>query len=138
MKDHNKPGLYGKDMRNAIRALINARKRSNAFIASGWIDAIKTLEPLADRGGGKRPQMASASEMKRYGTAKGAAAPAVMGSTIIVKILNKAMARRDKKDALGKYGSVGLAKAFEDEANSMLDYIDEKMQKAARKANQSL
>ncbi len=76
----NKTGLYGRAMRTAIRVLVNARRRSNAFLASGWLDAIKTLAPLADRG--KKPPMASESEMSRYGVAKGDAIPAVLGPVI--------------------------------------------------------
>lgn len=129
-------GLYGRAMKKAIRDLIAARKRSNAFLASGWIDAIKTLEPLADRG--KRPPMAPAGEMKRYGTAKGDAIPAVLGPDIVVTIHNKAVAKRDKKDALGKYGTDGLVQAFESEANSMLQYIDRKLQQATATANSRL
>lgn len=129
--------LEPREMAAAVKSLIAARKRSNAFLASGWIDSIKALEPLADRVG-RKPQMAPESEMKRYGKAKGDTAPAVEGPNIVGKIVNKAMAKRDKKDALGRYGSVGLAQAFESEANSMLDYIDNKMQKAAREANRRL
>lgn len=131
-----KPGLYGSAMKAAIKKMISARKRSNAFLASGWIDAIKKLEPLADRG--KKPQMAPASEMRRYGVAKGDATPAVMGPVIAVKLENKAETKRDKKDALGKYASAGLAQAFESEANSMMQYIEQKLAAAAAAANRQL
>lgn len=136
MGRHNKPGLQGRAMKWAIRHLIGARKRSNAFIASGWIDAIKTLEPLADRG--RRPQMASTTEMKRYGTAKGEAIPAVLGANVIVKIVNNAIAKRDKKDAIGHYGGAGLIAAFESEANSMLEYLERKMSRSTAAANRQL
>lgn len=133
---HQEPGLYGRDMKWAIRHLIGARRRSNAFIASGWIDAIKALEPLADRG--KRPEMASATEMKRYGVPKGEAIPAIVGSNIVCQIINNAIAKRDKKDAIGKYGGDGLRAAFEHEAASMIQYLEQKLGPAAVAANDNL
>src|SRR3990167_6345896 len=35
-------GAYGREMRDAIKYLIGVRKRSVAFIASGWIPALRT------------------------------------------------------------------------------------------------
>jgi hypothetical protein len=137
LKRAGKDGLHGVAMKTAITALINARKRSNAFLASGWLDAIKTLAPLAAPIG-KKPAMASASEMKRYGKAKGSATPAVPGPQAVAQIVNTAISKRDDKGALQKFGAPGLSKAFEDEVNSMIDYIMDRMQPAERQANRAL
>ena len=41
------PGLYGPKMRAEVRRLRSARVRSRRFIASGWLDAIRAVEPFA-------------------------------------------------------------------------------------------
>lgn len=130
-----KGGFYGKRMARAIRELLSARLRSVAFIKSGWIPAIKLLAPLADKRGVPGTDPAA----KQIGIPKGSAIPANANSATIKAVIeNNAAAKRDVKDALGKYGGRGLATAFEDEANSMLDYIMSHLKPPTDEANRQL
>jgi hypothetical protein len=116
-------GLYGKAMERAIRKLLAARKRSVAFIKSGWLPAIKMLGPLSDRR--KQPPIDIAA--RQVGRAKGTAKPARSNTHPVAEIVNLASARRDEKGALIRYGSGALDQAFMEETASMWAYIEEKM-----------
>jgi hypothetical protein len=132
---HKQSGLYGKEMARAIRDMLAARMRSVAFIKSCWLPAIRTLAPLAD----KRGVPPIDPTAKEIGVPKGSAEPARPTAGIIMAtIINAAETKRDTKNAIGKYGMRGLAMAFEDEANSMLDYIMTHLKPAADQANREL
>ncbi len=126
-------GLYGSDMAKAVELLYAARRRSVAFIKSGWLPAIRELEKLIPskyrRGAARKDNSA-----KQIGDAKGNATPARAGFRVQAKIINAAIAKRDKKDALGKYGMIGLQRAFDFETKSMLEYIARALGQAANKA----
>jgi len=123
-------GLYGAEMTEAIRALLAARLRSIAFLKSGWLPAIKTLLGLADTRGAPRLEKAAI----QVGQPKGYAVPASEGWTAKATIVNSAIARRDDKTALYKYGEPALQRAFDAEKKSMLDYMEKKMRETATAA----
>jgi hypothetical protein len=129
---NNQKGLYGSRMSRAIQKLLAARKRSVAFIKSGWLPAIKKLAPLSDRRGAPATDSAAA----QVGREKGTATPAKDGFNPSAEIVNLATTRRDKKSALVRYGAPGLQKAFDDEVKSMNQYIEAKMKPDADKFNQ--
>lgn len=117
-------GLYGPAMRQAVVAMLKARRASVAFLKSGWLPAIKKLEPLADRRGAPEPD----HQARQIGQAKGDAIPGRLNyDQVIATIINSAMAKRDVRDALGRIGGRGLDAAFYAEAQSISDYLERKM-----------
>jgi hypothetical protein len=124
------PGLYGDAMAEAVGLVLAARLRSRAFLRSGWISAIKKLEPLAEKRGAPRADRT----VKQVGQAKGYAQPAVTGVWITKTIIaNLAQAKWDK-GAAQNHGMAALDRAFAFETQSMRDYIERKMKAAATKA----
>lgn len=123
-------GLYGDAMAEAVALVLAARLRSRAFLASGWLPAIKALEPYAEKRGAPRQDRVS----KEFGQAKGSGKPA-RGAGWIAKaiIINMAAARWDR-GGQAKHGQVALQKAFDFEVKSMLAYIERKMREAGEKA----
>lgn len=124
-------GLYGADMRAAIRSLINARQRSRAFVASGFIAAIKKFFPLAER---KSQAPRNDSTVKQYGQAKGSAVVATDASwKMLASITNTASGPRETRDALERYGGPALQQAVNDEVRSMKQYMLDKFSATAKK-----
>ncbi len=129
---NNQKGLYGREMAVAVRAMLASRLRSIAFLKSGWLPAIKSLAPFADRG--SAPEMDSAA--RQFGSAKGSAKEAKETDKFPTAIIiNSANSTRDKNNALQKYGGSGLKQAFEDETRSMMQYINDKMKPDADRFN---
>lgn len=123
-----KPGLDAKEMEDAIRKLVAMRQRSRGFLAAGWLDGIKLLAPLADKAGA--PQ--TGGDARVYGRAKGTAAPAWgAGAAVgIVRgsITNFAHTKKDEDgQALSRHASQALERAFSEETQSMMDYLEKKM-----------
>lgn len=123
-------GLYGDAMVEAQAMMKAARLRSVAFLKSGWIPAIKTLQPLAEKIGSQ----STPSTVKQVGQAKGTATPAREGWKAISIIKNLADAKRDKKQSLHKFGGPALQRALDFETASMKSYIERKLKESARKA----
>jgi hypothetical protein len=120
---------------SAIRNLIASRERSTAYLKSGWLPAIRFLANFVPNKSGQ-PQIDS--EAKQYGSEKGGAEAAAEGNQAIARIINSAFARHDVKNSLEKFGSRALDIAFYDEANSMLEFLDEELKKDTAKANGQL
>lgn len=125
------PGLYGDAMKKAVKNFLASRLRSIAFLKSGWIPAIRILNPLVKSKSGAKPIDRT---VKQYGKDKGTALPAREGSKPKTIIENSASAKDDKKDALFLYGEPALKRAFADETQSMLTYMADKLKGAAREA----
>jgi len=121
-------GLYGKEMSKAVGMVLAARRRSIAFLKSGWLPAIRILAGVVKQ---KRGVARADRSPKIYGVPKGTAIPAVNGFRVRAVIENAANTTRDHKDALIKYGEPALQKAFEFETQSMLDYMERKLKAAA-------
>lgn len=135
------PGLQGRSMLQAVRVLAAVRNRSVAFLKSGWITARDTLKMAFTGAVGKglpAEESSSVGGPKTIGFPKGSATPAHEGGNPFVVIENRAIAKHDKKDALQKYGSAALQKAFDDEANSMIEYLEEEMRKDTAAAIKAL
>ncbi len=124
------PGLYGPEMAAAVEQLIAARNRSRAFLKSGWIPAIRALQPLVTAaygmgGGAGRPV--------QVGAPKGSAMPARPGLACKAIIENAASGEHETHEALIKYGEPALQKAFDNEAASMLRYVADRQYEEAKK-----
>jgi hypothetical protein len=126
-------GLYGADMRAAIRRLIAVRSRARAYLAAGWIPAIKKLSRLAEK-----PSKAAEpdAEARRIQNPKGSADPATETGTIaIARIINEAVSKHSTTpDPLDKYALVALKKAVDAETKTMLEYIERKYKEEAQRA----
>lgn len=128
---HGEAGLYGSSMESAVTAFLNARFKSIAFLKSGWLPAIRALEPFAEKIGGPRLQRGPT----QVGAAKGSGTPAKDGFwTTKATIENSAGDNRNNKGALIKYGAPALQRAFDAESASMLQYMEKKMKETATKA----
>lgn len=125
-------GLFGKLMAVAVKALVSARIRSRRFIASGWLQNIKDLEPYAEQ---KNRAPRRDSTVKQFGRPKGGASPASRNADSAVSrtiIANAASSNHDLKDALEKYGMPAFLKAWQAEIDSMKQYIMDKMRRRAQ------
>lgn len=127
-RERGEKGLYGEDMKEAVAMVRSARLRSVSFLKSGWIPAIKRLQPLAARIGGSVPRQDRGA--KQIGAAKGAGMPANPGMRAVCRILNEASGKHTTMEGLAHavtVGEIGLAKAFDFETQSMKDYLFRKM-----------
>ncbi len=124
-------GLYGVEMAKVVEIIYQARRRSVAFLKSGWLPAIRKLEQSVDpryrRGAAKSDRTA-----KQVGRAKGSATPARTGWRCSARIENAALAKHDKKEALDLFGGPALQRAFDYEVASMNEYIARKMRDTAK------
>lgn len=123
-------GLYGKEMAKMVATVKAARLKARAFLKSGWLWAIKQLEPYAEKPGAPRVDRSA----KAIGMAKGSAIPARQGFRVVAKIINTVTAKWDKRDGAAKIAEPALQKAFDFEEKSMLDYIERKLKKSAGQA----
>lgn len=115
-----------------VERFIKARLRSVAFLKSGWLDAVKALDPITkDKGKGpKRDRTA-----KRF-TAEpiGGATPAAPGLNPTSTIYNSAVSKQNvqhAEEALAKFAGAGLQTAIANEVKSIEDYVAKKMQEAS-------
>ncbi len=105
-----------------------SRARSIAFLKSGWLRAIKTLAPLANKSGAGRVDRSA----KQYGQDKGYATPAKEGNRATTTIANLAGSNKENKGALHRYGGPALQTAFNQETADMKVYIEKKYRQSAR------
>lgn len=122
-------GLYGAKMTAAIEALIAARNRSRAFLKSGWIPAIRKLQPLVKESYGLS---GAAGRAVQIGAPKGNAIPARPGEQCKAIIENAASGDHETNDALIKYGGPALQAAFDAEVASMERFLADELYKEAR------
>jgi hypothetical protein len=125
-----KPGFYGAEMTKAIEKLISGRIKGIAFLKSGWLWAIKALEPYAEKIGAPRTD----NRAKAFGKPKGSGTPAKQGWRVAAKILNSVTAKWDKRDLAATKAEPALQRAFDAETQSMKVYIEKKQRQAAKRA----
>ena len=124
------PGLYGGDMTRAIEELIAARSRSRSFLKSGWIPAIRALQPLVKDSYGFQGANGRAVQV---GSPKGSATPARAGLQCKAIIENSASGPHETHEALIRYGQPALQEAFENDAASMLRFVADKQFEEAKR-----
>jgi hypothetical protein len=130
------PGLCGAKMIRAVERFIRKRQAHRNFLRSGWIPAIKKLEPLVEQKRG--PSLASTVSSGRSALGPGKAyyggvSPAKVSISPVVAIWNSI----NTKTNLAKVKNFlieGLRKAIDMEIASMDVYIERKLKEAARKA----
>ena len=127
-------GLYGKKMAEKIATILAARGKSTAFLKSGWLTAIRGLDPKAEEKGAAAPMDPDA---RASGQGKGDFSAASDGSHV-ARIVNSAIAKHDNKNALERVGGQALQIAFDSEAASMEEYVLKKMAKRAAEAQAHL
>lgn len=131
-----KKGLQGQDMQRAFDRMVSARVRTRAFVASGFLEAVKRFGTVAERKGQARPLDRS---VKSRGSPKGSAVLAKNEWTAYAEIINRAVTNYNLEHGGTKgllvYGTEGLQAAFDREEASMKQYIEDHMQKTADKFN---
>ncbi len=120
-----------------VQKLTGRRVRSRAFLKSGWLPAIKTLAPLAEKKGapytGPRPV--------QYGQPKGLAIPAkppASPSDPVAGLIENSIGKLGKRAlklsaAMQKFARPALQRAVDAETRSMVDYLATKFIESARK-----
>lgn len=124
-----KKGLEGDAMSKAVKLFIAARTRARAFLASGWIPAIRKLAALAERSGA----VAQDREASRIRNPKGSVVPAKEGPHSMAKIISEAVSKHTTTpDPLDKYGRIALEKAIREETLTTQAYIEKKLLDSAK------
>jgi len=124
-------GLYGIEMAKAVAAMLAKRLRGRAFIKSGWLWAVKKLEPHAEKVGG-RPSLGK-GKPKTIGKPKGGARQAPSsGWSCSAQIFNTVTAAWDSRNEVENVATPALARAFEFERQSMIAYMEKRLKKSAQ------
>lgn len=133
-------GLFGDAMKRAVAAFIGSRLKSRAFLKSGWLPAIRTMEPFAKGSKAGLPPMDRS--VKQLGPPHGSATPAGEGWSVNATIENTAdldhfrfqyHVPTHNPDALVRFGGPALQRAFDKEAESMLEHVAEVQTENAKK-----
>jgi len=124
-------GLQGPAMTKAIKSLIQHRITARAFLAAGWIPAVKALSPLVGSKKGMPDKDPQADKIKNP---KGSVSVArESGLKTVATIINFAVSKfSTTKDPLGKYAQPALQRAINKETASMRENIEDEMRKAAK------
>jgi hypothetical protein len=123
------PGYTAKELPAAVKKFIGARLRSIGYLKSGWIPAIKKLEPLAD----VRAKPRVDNSGKVFKQPKGGAKPARNLWRTTCQIFNAAVTKKSGDEGLRKFGQAGLQAAFAAELVSMKDYVERKLAARAKR-----
>jgi hypothetical protein len=134
-KTHPQTLRSDKERRRYFRAILKLRKRSIAYLAAGWLPAVRKLI-------GRKPKkgLAKGGKGKVLGYAKKAKMTTLIQVAEIVNLAGQSSKKRTKKQkhtqhqAAKKFGEPALAKAFNKEQKDMVKYFEMKAQKAAKAA----
>lgn len=134
MVKNGKRGLQGADMKKAVKTFVASAVRTRAFLASGFLEAVKDFGRLAEK---KIGAAAMDRTVKRYGKAKGSAVTAKQDAWVARAVITNSASGKSEKSgaALMKHAGAALQQAFNDEVASMRQYVRDKMQKTANKFN---
>lgn len=114
-----------------FEAMLGGRRRARAFIRVGSLSVIQQLAPYYK---GSKPSYSRAGVLKR-GAEKGKIKPAQPGWNPTVQIENTAEARWDTRAGFYKQGIPPLEKAFEKEAASMNEFLDQEFKEPTDEFN---
>ncbi len=116
------------DVVNAVKKMTAARIRAAAFIASGWIYAIRTLSKTVGYANAKVARYGKADAARMKGMAKGYAKPAtrVWSGVVECEIANTALLH-DGGPSPKAIAEQGLALAFVDSIKDMRRHMQEKV-----------
>lgn len=134
-------GLYGDKMKTAIEKLIRIRQRTVNYLRSGWVPAVKQIERMVPKKGG-RPKM---DNIKPKGKDKGGGSPAPSsgGWKVSATIWNSVfgftkthgLKKRNKPSEVVAILEKGMQKAIDKEVASMKEYVEKKLAESAKIMN---
>jgi hypothetical protein len=122
-REKPKPGLYGAFMRSEIAKLIDKRKRSKAYVKSGWLKAIRDLRAAAKEKRRLRP-----AGTRDFANPAGEGRAARPGINPTAEIINHAQAAR-------KISGAALRHAFSVDAADMRNFAARQLRKRAQGFN---
>ncbi len=136
-------GLFGKRMASELNKFIRIRNRSINFLRSGWISAIKAIEPFIEKKSGP-PYKKS----KILGQHKGGAKAAVKSMTnwmckasiwnsVVGGKKNHGLDKKNDYNKVKKILTLGLQLAINKEVASMKQYVEKKLKEGADKFNRT-
>ena len=125
-------GLYGDAMRAAFEKMFAYRARSIAFLKSGWLPALDAFRAFSGGGKGARGLPPVDKTAKQFKQPKGGGRIATPSNPTAV-IWNTASTKRDHKKALLVYGMPALQKAYNEEVDSMKEYMERKFREDAQR-----
>ena len=108
-------------MADAIESLIDRRKRTRAYVKSGWLKSIRDIE-RAEKGRAKRPPR----NVQRFSRMPGQGKPARFGLNPTAEVINHATAAT-------KIAGRALQQAINADAKDMRDFTAKRMQQTADK-----
>jgi hypothetical protein len=133
-------GLKGAALAEATRKFIGKRKRSRAFLASGWVPAVAALANYVDAAqrykGGR--SASRNGDVRIYGRNKGSAIPAdanKQGANLTAAIVNSVTPSGPRSSQAEAVMRRALQEAIDKEMASMAEYFDKKMQARAQDFN---
>lgn len=121
-------GLYGSDMKYAVAHFIGFRKRSVAFLKSGWTPVIKILMRAVPSK--YRPGVMPQAENEVKGLPNGSVILATIekcACTISNDVGTRGPKSIEHNEALMKYGRPALQRAFDVETQQMIQHLKEKL-----------
>lgn len=121
LRKTNQPIPATKVLQRMAERFFQARLRSIAFLKSGWITARDGFKRAIRGGGFGLPP--NDRDAKQYGRAKGDYRRASPGFRPVAMMINRAIAKGDKKNALHRFGQPALQRAFNEEIASMKDFV---------------
>jgi len=130
---HGEKGLYGDEMRKAIKTVLALRLKAVGFIRSGWLPAIRAFARYS-KYGGRSADIPGKSEVANIKGSKKGGATVSPARTLTPKAIfwNSAGGMEKHRGALEKYGAQALSMAFDSETASMKQYIEKKMREGAK------
>jgi len=133
LKTHPRILKSDKERQKYFRAILKLRKRSIAYLAAGWLPAVRKLVKKKPKKG-----LPKGEQGKVPGYAKKAKMSTLIQVAEIVNLAGQSSKKRTKKQkhsqqqAAKKFGKPALAKAFNKEQKDMVKYFELKAQKAAK------
>ena len=117
------PGLYGAKMREEIEGLVKRRVRTRAYIKSGFLKAIRGIEPYVKGRAKRRPQ-----NIKKFSKEPGKGKRAIAVIKPVAVIINYATEAK-------KIAGPAIQAAINADARDMVKYAEKVMAKRAREAS---
>jgi hypothetical protein len=127
-------GLYGADMKDAIRRLVGARISAIGFIRAGWLPAVAAFAHAI----GKPVQTGTEKALarwKKYGRQLGGGSVARPGIRPVATFWNSTQSRPENTNQqnIERYAKEGLTQAVAQEIGNMKLHMERKLQAEANK-----
>ena len=119
-----KEPLFGKEMKEKVRQVRAAVRRSTGFVRSGWLPGIRTFIAAKAASGGRGGTVPKSKEQR--GSDKGSGSPAT-------KLRKPVASAQNRIPAAAKVGEGPLARAFAESISNMRRILAGDLQKVAGK-----